>query len=185
MLGNIEISGKDAILAPMPFDRIATYQHELKLVSLVAPTQQVKAVRALLNGQGYVTARVGGLDAAEPSFSCSHVNAGTKGYSFYAHRISYGLCHAIAVTRSPGFLPVADAETLWQELSSARYTTPLLRAWVPYLAQQLRLSGRLADCQTYRCQCGVLAVTSQDLDDVVSQGVRSGSLRIAQEAACD
>jgi hypothetical protein len=66
----------------------------------------------------------------------SRVPAGVSpspgGYRIDAHRLGLGSIHALFTCRQQGFLPNDSDDALWQELKQERFTTPLLRGWLPY-----------------------------------------------------
>ncbi len=72
---------------------------------------------------------------------------------------------------------------MWQELKRERFTTPLLRGWLPYIRKELELKSVLARCYTLDCSCCVLTATSADLDSIVEGGLKNGSIAIKEEAA--
>src|SRR5260370_3349795 len=114
------------------------------LASLGAARQIVKGIRGWLN-----TSTKGTVVATGAKVKKSHEedwqlrDPGNlwklpDGYRTESHRLQYGLAHALFVTRVPGFLKSISEEALWQELTSTRYTTPILRSWMPWGTQQLQ-----------------------------------------------
>jgi hypothetical protein len=74
-------------------------------------------------------------------------------------------------------------DALWQELKQERFTTPMLRGWLPYIREQLELKSLLSRCHTFDCTCCVLTATSADLDSIVERGLKYGSIEIKVDAA--
>ena len=72
---------------------------------------------------------------------------------------------------------------LWQELKHERFTTPLLRGWLPYVRKELELKSLHARCHTLDCTCCILGATSADLDSIVEFGIKNGFISIQKEAA--
>ncbi len=105
------------------------------------------------------------------------------GYVQYAHNLDYGHVHALFVAKTPGLLPAATEAHLWAELSGTRYTTPLLRGWLPYLLAELRRQDALTDLYSHRCAPAILTATPKQLDDIVEQGIRSGKITVDRAAA--
>ena len=101
-----------------------------------------------------------------------------EGYQVFTHKLGYGLAHALFLTRMPGFMKVVTEESLWQELNDVRFTTPILRAWMPYIEERLRADDLLEDAHVYRCQCGVLSATTKRLDEIVTRGLAEGHIVI-------
>lgn len=80
--GNIEFTGKDVAIPATPFDRIATSgRGELLLVSVVAPTQTIKQIRAILHGGTKVKIVAGGVRVQQPSTGRTrHTSRATSGH---------------------------------------------------------------------------------------------------------
>jgi hypothetical protein len=168
-------------------DRMAVDQHCISyLLGCVAPAMNLKALRAAVNSGGDIpvsielpdsTLRVEGagrnaiLRQAHPE--------GEFGYATKAAHLGHGRHHALFLSRSPGFLPVGDPESLWRELSSTRYTTPILRNWVPTLSEQLKKEGLLEPLYvTEGLTCHRLLATTADLDRIVSESITLGRISI-------
>jgi hypothetical protein len=183
--GDIEFQGKDFATPPFKFDRLAVSgRGELLLVSLVAPTQNVKQIRAILNGGAKAAVMAGGVKVNQPSRDEWYEHAPGKltpsadGYQAFTHKLGYGQAHALFVTRSPGFIKVVTPESLWQELNHVRFTTPLLRDWMPYLGKALSEEDLLEEAHVFNCSSGVLSANTHQLDDIVSRGLRDGDIVI-------
>ena len=67
---------------------------------------------------------------------------------------------------------------LWQELNDVRFTTPLLREWLPYIEGQLRDHELLENAQVFNVSCGILNLNTDALDRIVSEGIKSGAIGI-------
>jgi hypothetical protein len=68
-------------------------------------------------------------------------------------------------------------------LNQERFTTPLLRGWLPYVRKELELKSLLSRCHTLDCTCCVLTATSADLDAIVEFGLKNGLIAITADAA--
>lgn len=187
--GDIEFSGKDFSTPAFKFDRLAiSGRGELLLVSLVAPTQNIKQIRAILNGGAKAVCMAGGVKVNQPSreswyeHSPGRLMPSGDGYQTYVHKLGYGQAHALFITKSPGFMKVVTPESLWQELNDVRFTTPLLRDWIPYIAEQLQEDGLLEEANIFNCNCGVLSASTKHLDEIVSRGLREGKISIPVSA---
>jgi hypothetical protein len=188
--GDIEIQGKDIAIPAVKFDKLAVGgRGELLLVSLVAETQQVKQIRAILAGAAKVTIQATGVKLARPgdepwqAREPGRLYPTPDGYQCQTHELGFGLAHAIFLTRTPGFMKVVTPESLWQELNTPRFTTPLLKSWVPYIEEQLRADERLEHAHGFQCQCGILSALTKHLDEVVRQGLAEGKIVILPPAA--
>jgi hypothetical protein len=183
--GDIQFTGGDMTWPVLKYDRLAVGERgELLLASVVAPTQIIKGIRGWLNTtkRGMATAT-----GAKVKKSFEHegrlrepgnLNKLDTGYATEVHRLSYGLAHALFKARTPGLLVSLAEEALWQELNTTRFTTPLLREWMPWLTNQLLDHGLLVEADCHRCRCGVLPATTADLDAVVSRGLQEGHITI-------
>ena len=106
-----------------------------------------------------------------------------SGYRIDAHRLGFGSIHALFTCRQQGFLPNDSDDALWHELKQERFTTPMLRGWLPYIRKELELKSLLARCHTLDCTCCVLTATSADLDSIVESGLKNGLISIQEKAA--
>jgi len=66
-------------------------------------------------------------------------------------------------------------------LKQERFTTPLLRSWLPHIRKELEPKNMLTRCYTLDCTCSVLAATSPDLDAIVESGLKNGLIAIRNE----
>ena len=187
--GDIEIVGKDIAVPPTPFDKIAVGgRGELLMVSLIAETQRVKQVRAILGGGAKATIQADGIklrrqgDEPWQARPPGRLYPTPDGYLCQTHKLGYGLAHAMFITRMPGFMKVVTPESLWQELNGTRFTTPILKDWVPYIEERLRADEHLEGAHVFNCLCGVLAATSKTLDEIVSQGLQERRILISRPA---
>jgi hypothetical protein len=183
--GDIEIQGKDIAIPAVKFDRLAVGgRGELLLVSLVAATPRVKQIRAILAGGARATIQATGVKLNRPGGETCQARAPGRlhptpdGYLCRIHKLGFGLAHAMFLTRTPGFMKVVTPESLWQELNDIRFTTPLLKGWVPYIEERLRSDERLEDAHAFHCRCGILSAMTRHLDEVVSQGLADRKIAI-------
>lgn len=188
--GRIQFTGDGMTWPVLKYDRIAVNDRgELLLVSVVAPTQIVKGIRGWLNTNKKGTATATGA-MIKKSFeddwrlrNPGNLRKLEDGYAGETHKLAYGMAHALFTARCEGFLKSVSEEALWQELNSDRFTTPLLRSWMPWITGQLTDQEVLVEADCYRCQCGTLAATTADLDDIVSRGLKQGNLSIPSTSA--
>jgi hypothetical protein len=78
---------------------------------------------------------------------------------------------------------VVTDESLWQELNTTRFTTPILREWIPFIDRKLRECNRLENAHVFNCQCGILSATTAKLDAIVIDGLKSGKISIPRQEA--
>ena len=192
--GEIEFLWKDGGTPGVKFNKIAhSGRSELLMFSIIAETQRVKQIRAALvpdkKGKSRVSASASGIKTNIPGreewYACTphRLNPSAEGYLCYQHKIGYGLAHAVFVTKSPGFIMIVTEETLWRELNTTRFTTPILRQWMPYIEKALRDCNRLEDAHVFNCHCGYLSATTAKLDEIVVQGLIEGKIHIPNQQA--
>jgi hypothetical protein len=182
--------GEDSMWDPLKYDRLAVgASGALMFISLIGPTAIVAGIRAYLNTNKKVTILASGADIKRASAPSHHrrnpgnVARVAEGYRTEFHKVDYGAAHAVFITKSPGFLLSTEEEAIWQELNTDRFTTPLLRGWMPWLMKALTRSKLLVEAECYRCKCGELTCTTSDLDALVGAGIKEGHLKFEEVAA--
>jgi hypothetical protein len=93
-------------------------------------------------------------------------------YSAAVTKLAPGVIHLVALAKIPGLMPNMSDDHLWAELSGPRYTTPLLRTWIPRLKESMVGGGEIVVAKGFMATVGVLKTESEALDELVSQGVR-------------
>lgn len=185
--GDIDFTGKDIGIPAVKFDKIARSGcGELLLLSVFTDQMRVKAIRSVLCGGAKAVCQAAGVKVSRPgddywmTQSPGRLTPTADGYDVYTHKLGYGMAHALFVTRMPGFMKVISEESLWQELKQVRFTTPILREWMPYIEKTLRYDERLEDAHTFGCNCGILSASTNHIDEVVSQGLKRRELIIPE-----
>jgi hypothetical protein len=178
--GRLEWYDSRSIHIQARFDKLAVHQNRLMLISLVAYSQDVKAFRAGLAAGLNVPMRLRDvtLTKDEETIAPNDVWPSGHGYRVDAHRLGYGMLHAIFTCRQPGFLLDDGDDSLWQELKQERFTTPLLRGWLPHVRKELEIKNLLQRCHTFDCNACVLTAMSADLDSIVESGLKDGLITI-------
>ena len=160
----------------------------LRLLSIFTDQMRVKAIRAILCGGAKAIANASGVKVNQQGGESwrahmpGRLTPTADGYRVHTHKLGYGMAHALFITRMPGFMKVVTEESLWQELNDVRFTTPILREWVPYIETTLRYEERLEDAHPFNCKCGILTATTQSLDKIVSEGLQQRELIIPRPA---
>lgn len=145
----------------------------LHALSCVGPGQAIRATAAAL--------RSGDRASFEIALGGNSYYHGDGKYAVRYARLAYDHWHLFAVTLQPAFILNCTDEALWRLLSSDKYTTPLLRSWVPALRQAMWEYGalkRVLDahaCKPYFCYA-----TDETLDTIVAEGVKSGTLKMEE-----
>jgi hypothetical protein len=159
-------------------DAIGLHNDEILLLSIVGPETSVKALTAGLRSSGRdqkridYSAHVGGIHHLS-------LTRCLDGYRLYRTKLAYGLWHVLCLANRDGFMPVMTEDAVWQLLQGDRFTTPLVREWMPWLCQRMKDANALVELNQVGCQAGLLLTTSEQLDGWVSEGVQQGRLSIS------
>ena len=139
IVGVFEWSDGKAIHIQGRFDKVALHENRLVFISLVAFSQDVKALRAAFATglDSPVQLKNVTLSRDDESTVPGDVRQALGGYRLDTHRLGFGSIHALFTCRQQGFLPNDSDDALWQELKQERFTTPLLRGWLPYIRKEL------------------------------------------------
>lgn len=167
-------------------------QHGIALVSVAGPQTAVKSLMAALNQNVKLEVRLDVPPPDEPGdnepdgttvpHGVDFVRVGHPGsYQIRTHRLGYHYVHATALLKQPGLLPCITPESVWQLLSGGRFTTPLLRDWVPWLMSQMQEQEQLVRLPAFQCQPGLVEIDDAALDELVSRGLRSGAIAIPRK----
>jgi hypothetical protein len=190
--GEIEFTWKDGGTPGIKFDRLAhSGRRELLMFSCVAEAQRIKQIRAALcaseTTKSQVRAIAAGVQTNVPGREAWYANTpGTlvptsDGYVVHTHKLGFGMAHALFVTKAQGFMMVVTADSLWRELNTTRFTTPLLKEWVPYIEKRLRADNLLEDALVFNCTCGILSATTSKLDEIVTDGLKKRLITIPDQ----
>jgi hypothetical protein len=142
---------------------------QLLLASVAGPSSSVKALSAILHTKCAVKMR------------CGH-NVLTRypgGYICHKARLGCDTWHLLAIADCPELLLDDSDETLWRLLHSERFTTPLLRAWLPYIRESLKNRELLTEPASFGCKVVLVQADSAALDDIVSWGLKGRQIAIA------
>lgn len=99
-------------------------------------------------------------------------------YGAAVTKLAPGVIHLVALARIPGIMPDMTDDHLWAELTGSRYTTPLLRLWIPWLKGAMVQGGSIVAAEGFASAVGVLRVEPDELDALVTMGVKEGYLRM-------
>src|SRR5579872_6247522 len=163
-------------------DAVGLYEDEMLLLSVIGAETGVKALTAGLRSSVSDQRRIEYSVHVGP-VNRTRLSKCANGYRVYRTKLAYGLWHVLCLGQREGFLPAVTDESLWQLLLADRFTTPLLRDWIPWLREEMKRRGSLVELTTFGCQAGLLLADGEALDALVSDGIKSGCLRIAGRAA--
>ena len=138
-------------------------QPTLMLASVAGAHTSIKAFRAALS-TGNTRFR---STLPSPQY-IRDLSRWSGGYDVHTHRLGCRTWHLVAVARQPGLIPQLDDLSLWKELSSPRFTTPLLQSWVLWMREELERRKLLKPLKAFQCQPAILNATSDKLDAILS-----------------
>lgn len=177
LLGTYEWSDEKQMHISASYDRIAWFNRKLLVASLVTSVSSVKALRAAISSECGNAMHFSVPDRSPET----GVRIDDQGYALHVHRLPFSTAHAVVINRRPGLLLNNSDAALWAELKAERFSTPLLRSWLPYIRGQLEANGCLVDAECVGCTCRVLRATTGDLDAIVESGLKLNLIRIEEE----
>lgn len=139
---------------------------------IVGPAEAIKGIHAGISS---------------PKESRVSINAAKHGFHFVGHpylmqRVqlpAYNTWQLLVRVRDPRFLMGDLVQAVEDYLFSPNFTTPLLRSWVPHIVNVAKSRGLITESQYWFGEpCSYCQMTTQHLDEIVSQGLRSGALEI-------
>jgi hypothetical protein len=153
----------------------------LLLLSATGPDTAVKSVRAsLYEPEIHPEFTLHIPDAPTRMVKArSTVDGKPVSYSAAVSKLAPGVIHLVAVARIPGLMPNMSDDHLWTEFSGSRYTTPLLRSWMPWLKQAMTKNQSIVVAKGFGTEVGVLKAEPDELDDLVSKGVKGRHLALS------
>lgn len=155
-------------------DRFAVYDDSrVAVVSAAGPLMAIRALAAAMQtNNGFAAVRCE---------RCGYKDQ--QGYDAHRLKLGYNYAQVVLLSKRPGLLPSVTDNGLWLALKGEQYTTPLLRSWVPWIREELTRRNLLRRLWGVGCEAGVLVASDKELDEVVSDGVKIGILKVAKEAA--
>ena len=150
----------------------------LLMLSATGADTAVKSVRATLYQPDVDAEFILEMDETNQRM----VKAGFEGrpvvYSAALAKLAPGVIHLVALAKIPGMMPNMSDDHLWAELTGPSYTTPMLRAWVPWLKGVMAQGGGIVVAEGFASAIGVLRTEPDELDALVTLGVREGHLQM-------
>lgn len=148
------------------------------LLSVTGPDTAAKSLRATLYQPDVEAEFV--LEGGDEIQQMVKARIGRDGgpivYGAAMVKLAPGVIHMVALAKIPGLLPNMSDDHLWAELTSPRYTTPLLRSWIPWLRESMVNNGNIILAQGLASSVGVLRIEPDELDALVSLGVKERHL---------
>lgn len=152
----------------------------LLLLSATGPDTAVKSLRATLYQPEIEAEFMLETDQKTERIVKARIAFGDMpaAYGAAVARLAPSVIHLVAVAKIPGLMPNISDDLLWAELAGPRYTTPLLRSWVPWLKAAMIRSGGIVIADGFAATVGILRAERDELDSLVALGVRENSLRM-------
>jgi hypothetical protein len=173
-LGTLALSGGETDFA-LRCDALACDRDKrILLLSAAGPETSVKALAAVLRSEAKVRFYP---ELESPFYRYYGPVRHPAGYTVQRAKLDPNTWHVLCTAKVEGLLPVLSEEALWQELRGERFTTPLLRSWVPWLLQRLLEQGGLVRLEQVGCEAGLLLAGTETVDELVSEGINQGHLR--------
>jgi hypothetical protein len=154
----------------------ADIEDQALVVSAAGPESAVKALIAVLRSDAKVQLEAEMPEACGGDRYFYRLKRWADGYTVYRAKLAANVWHVLAVAKREGLILSLSEESLWQALRSDKYTTPILREWTPWLMQELLSRGYVARLRMAGCQVGLLVVGDEGLDELVTEGIRTGAL---------
>ena len=159
---------------------------QLVFASIICDAMQYKGIRGALCTNKKVQIKAPGMKVGKPGVASREPNFMLKhpvGYKDVVHKLPYRKVHAFVAAKLDGLLMAASEPHVWRELSSDRFTTPILREWMPTIVNRLLGRDLLVPCYGFNCNIAILKATTKDLDSVVSDSLRDGMIAIPEKSA--
>jgi hypothetical protein len=153
---------------------VALDGQSIPILSVMGAESAAKAIAAILHSDGKARFRI----EAEGINPYQEFDKDKEGYSVYRHRVSLNHWNFLCLSRRKGLLTTMTEAAVWRELRSERFTTPLLRQWALYIVRQLKERELLDQLDGFGCEAGLLAADSDDLDEIVKEGLRNRQIVI-------
>lgn len=145
---------------------------QLKLLSAVGPKSSVTGVGAMLRS-GKCTAVLDG----------THCTPGDQGWRCHTHLLHRDCWHLLAVSKDDHLLVSNTQEHLWAMLRSDRFTTPILKDWMPALHEKLIEKKVIVPLAGFNHNAAVAHFEDELLDTLVADGVKRKVFLIPRRSA--
>ena len=179
--GNFEWYDAKSIHIQARFDKVAVHQNRLMFISLVAFSQDVKAIRAGLAAGLSSPMRLGNVTLT----SGRRVDRPERRLALAAGLPGRCPPAGLRLAPRPLHLPPAGLPAQRQRRravagaeAGAVHHAACSGAGCPTSAGELVIRNLLHRCHTLDCSCCILTALSADLDSIVESGLKNGSITI-------
>lgn len=155
------------------------------LASVIGPQTTIKAIAAALNNSRAICLSATDCGDCCPDYGLkarTFMTHNAHGYNCHKTKLGYDTWHMLAVSRDPKFLATYSVDAVMQKLMSQEYTTPLLKSWGPKIVESLTSADYLTRLVCFQCDCGLLSLDDDKLDEVVSCGVSQNLFPMMKES---
>lgn len=152
-------------------------------VSFVGPSTSCRAILAALRSGKSSSATFNVIRYA--LFSNVILRQHLGGYDVRVSQVKCGnlkATHVVAVAKDDRIVLSDSDDSLWNSIRSDRFTTPVLRSWVPWIRETVKSSPAYGSCRIlgkasgFQTDVCVFRCTTERLDDIVSTGIKDGHL---------
>jgi hypothetical protein len=143
------------------------------VLSCHGPQQTLRGLAAVLTSDAKIR-----LEHYDEDDCVTQLTKDGCGYRTYKHLLCPGLWQFLWVSKDPRLL-VAGKDALAQALMTDPFTTPLLPEWVPQIRTEMEERSLLSALCGDTDGPAYLTASTEDLDEIVSDGLRNGKLCIA------
>jgi len=177
-VGTIEMVAPEGSFT-LACDALSYWQHDglndLSLLSAAGPHTAVQAFSAALHLKG---GRITIRPDVEGMGRYITFDRASSGYRIYRTRLGYNTWHMLAVAKTEQLIPVLSDAALWKRLQESKFTTPLLRDWLPVVKACLFADSLLTRLNCFQCEAAVLTASTDDLDRIVGAALRDRAISI-------
>lgn len=104
----------------------------------------------------------------------------TNGYKTKQFHMGYNLFHMVAIADDDCYLPRVTYNEVFAHLKSSKFTVPVIREWAPFIAGELRDSGKLKPFTSYNCNSGQIMANDADIEKIIKSGLKSRDITIPE-----
>jgi hypothetical protein len=167
---------------------LVLHEYTIYALSVAGHERTIQALSAGLSKGGRVSLVFERKEWLKVEPTCGYQNnyhrfPASGGFTLHKEHLGYDTWHLMAVSKEPRFLFDPCDESLWRVLHGDRFSTPLLRSWVPQLRKAMLDAGLLKRCGGLGWESYMLLATSESLDRTVIAGLKTGALVIPSDPA--
>ena len=191
LAGSVVLTRKISRYSALLEGAAAGPEGEVYYLGVVGAAEAVRGIGAYLGGAGSTASlNLAGVPLRKPGGDAildgGRLRPEGQKYRRAYHRLGHGWVHATFVSKAENFLASADEASLWAHLRLPKYTTPMLRGWMPHVLAELRKPGPngergepgrpgLVDLYGLGCSCALVQTNSKRLDAIISRACRAGT----------